>query len=409
MAFAYEALDPGGRQIKGVIDAASVDEATRQLHARNLFVTRVSGGDDPDAAAEIRSSQRGPLLAGRAGSTRDLLMLAQQMTMMLRAGSRVVPALEAIAEQINKPAWRKVIDEIREQVEAGSPLNGAIANHPHIFDQGWQAIIAAGESTGQLAEAFERLSAMAKQQQQIRSKLVGAIAYPAVLMCVSMGVLSVLMFFVLPRFDNLYTMLDTPLPGMTAVLMRISRWMLAHKLLVLLAAGVVVGGPIGLLQMRSVRRRLDELLIGLPVVGPVARQILLARIFRIWGTAVRSSVPLLESLELARGAIGSAVYQGLLDDLIEAIEEGNTIQSVLAGHPLVPRTMASAIGTGEQSGQLSDSLLFLAAFMEEENAQSLATLTRLIEPIILVVLGVTVGTVAISLFLPLFDLTSAAR
>lgn len=407
MAFAYEALDSNGLAVTGVIDASSVEDAGRQLHGRNLFVTRLS--ESGASAGSAGKSERKPLLAGKAGSTRDLLMLAQQMTMMLRAGSRVVPAMAAISEQITKPSWRTILDDITEQVEAGSPLSAAITKYPEIFNESWRAIICAGESTGQIAEAFEKLSAMTKQQQQLRTKLIGAIVYPIVLMCISVGVLMVLMFFVLPRFDDLYTMLGTPLPGLTQVLLRISRWMLANKVVVVVMGVSAIAGPVVLLRMPRVQHRIDAALIRLPGLGRLVRQIILARIFRIWGTAVRSNVPLLDSLELSRGITRNVVYRGLMDDIVKAVEEGNSIGSVLVGHPLVPRTMASAIATGEQSGQLGDSLLFLAGYMEDENNQSVATLTRLIEPIILVFMGVTVGVVAVSLFLPLFDLTSAVK
>lgn len=407
MAFAYEALDGSGKAVTGVIDASSVEDAGRQLHARSLFVTRLT--EAAESAAAGGKAERKPLFSGKAGNTRDLLMLAQQMTMMLRAGSRVVPAMSAISEQITKPAWRTILDDITEQVEAGSPLSAAITKYPEIFNESWRAIICAGESTGQIAEAFEKLSTMTKQQQQLRTKLVGAIVYPIVLMCISVGVLLVLMFFVLPRFDDLYTMLGTPLPTMTQMMLHVSRWMLANKILVAIAAVGAVTGPILLVRMPKVQSQLDAALIRVPGLGRLARQIILARIFRIWGTAVRSNVALLDSLQLSRGITRNVVYRGLMDDIVKAVEEGNSIGSVLMGNALVPRTMASAIATGEQSGQLGESLLFLAGYMEDENTQSLGTLTRLIEPIILVFMGVTVGVVAISLFLPLFDLTSAAK
>lgn len=407
MAFAYEALDSSGKSVAGVIDAASLDEAGRQLNARSLFVTRLTGSDATPGPAV--HTERKPLLVGRAGSTRDLLMLSQQMTMMLRAGSRVVPALQAISEQITKPQWRKILAEITDQVEAGSPLSSAVGKYPEIFNESWRAIISAGESTGQIADAFDRLSSMTKQQNQIRTRLLGAIVYPIVLLLISVGVLFVLMFFVLPRFDDLYTMLGTPLPTMTQVLLRLSRWMLHNKIVVCVGIVGAIAGPIVLFRMPGVQRWLDGFLISMPGLGRLARQVILARIFRIWGTAVRSNVPLLDSLELSRDVTRNIVYRGLMADVIKAIEEGNSIGSVLVGHPLVPRTMASAIATGEQSGQLGEALLFLAGYMEEENTQSLSTLTRLIEPVILVLMGITVGVVAISLFLPLFDLTSAVK
>ena len=409
MPFAYDALDISGKQATGVIDASSAEDATKQLHARNLFVTRIGETDEKAVATATGQSNRKPLLAGRPGNTRDLLLLAQQMTMMLRAGSRVVPALEAIGSQVSKPAWRTILAEIQEQVEAGSPLSAAVARYPEIFNESWRAIISAGESTGQIAEAFERMSTMTKQQQQIRTKLIGTIVYPIVLMCLSVGVLSVMTFFVLPRFDDLYQMLNTPLPAMTRWMLAASRWLLANKILVLLGIAAGIVGPIMLLRSRSFLLWTDRMLVQLPLLGRLARHIILARIFRIWGTAVRSNVPLMESLELSRCVTRNALYRRLMDEIVKAVEEGNSIGSVLTAHPLVPQTMASAIATGEQSGQLGESLLFLADYMEEENTQSLGTLTRMIEPIILVIMGATVGVVAISLFLPLFDLTSATK
>ncbi|MBI4581249.1 MAG: type II secretion system F family protein, partial [Planctomycetes bacterium] len=406
MAFAYEALDAGGRKVTGVIEVSSLDEANRELHGRNLFVTRLTAARDALTGASARSPRRS-WMAGRPGTVRDLLMLAQQMTMMLRAGSRVVPALEAITSQITRPPWRAIVADIQEQVESGSPLSAAVAKYPEVFNESWRAIIAAGESTGQIAEAFERLSVMTKQQQQVRTKLIASVVYPAVLMCISVGVLCVLMFFVLPRFDDLYAMLNTPLPTMTQVLLRASRWMLGNKVLVLVGLAAAIAGPVVLIRMTAFRQWVDNLLVRLPLAGKLARQIILARIFRIWGTAVRSSVPLMESLDLSRGVTRNLAYRGLMDEIVRAVEQGSSIGSVLMGHPLVPRTMASAIATGEQSGQLGESLLFLAGYMEEENTQALGTMTRLIEPVILVFMGVTVGVVAISLFLPLFDLTSA--
>lgn len=404
MSFAFEALDSSGKPISGTLDAGSLEEATEQLHARRLFVTKVAEARETAAAT---MKQRASWLAGRPGNIRDLLMFSQQMTMMLRAGSRVVPALEAIGSQVPKPGWQKILDDIHQQVEEGSSLSAAIAKYPAVFNETWRAIIASGESTGQTAEAFDRLATMTKQQQQVRTRLIGALVYPAVLMLISIGVLCVLMFFVLPRFDDLYQMLNTPLPAMTQALLNVSRWMLAHKIMVLLLMASAVTAPIMLWRLPGTRLWLDRVVVQTPLMGKLARSIILARIFRVWGTAVRSNVPLIESLELARGVTRHSLFVELMTRIIDTVSEGNSIGATLTAAPLVPRTMASAIATGEQSGQLGEALLFLAGYMEDENTQSLGTLTRLIEPIILVFMGATVGTVAISLFLPLFDLTTA--
>jgi type IV pilus assembly protein PilC len=405
LAFAYAAFDSQGKQVTGVIDAGNAQEATEQLHGRGLLVTEVK---EKTESEERRDDQpRKPLFAGRAGNVRDLMLFSQQATMMLRAGSRVVPAMEAIESQISKPGWREIVTDIREKVETGAPLSRALDDHPEVFNETWRAIINAGESTGKIDEAFEQLSWITKRQNEIKVRVIGALVYPAALVLLALGVIAVLVFFVLPRFGDLYKMLNTQLPMMTQLMLDISGWALNHKLIVTGSGLAFVAAPFVVWRIKSIRRWFDNFILSVPLIGKLARQIILAKIFRIWGTSIKANVPLLESLELSRGTTTNATFRGLLDDITDSVSEGDTIGNCLMQSSLVPKTMSSAIATGEESGQLGNSLLFLAEYMEQENEQTLATLTRLIEPLILVVMGLAVGTVAISLFLPLFDLTSA--
>lgn len=405
MGFSYAAYDTQGQQVAGVIDAMTPEEASEQLHARGLFVTQLDSRSGP--VVESQSTPRRSLLAGRAGNTHDLMMFAQQAAMMLRAGSRIVPALEAYEDQVTKPAWRKILTDLRSQVEQGASLSKAVASYPEVFNETWRAIISAGESTGRIEEAFDQLSGMTKMQHQIKVRIVGALVYPAALLMLSFALMGVLMFFVLPRFGDLYTMLNTPLPGMTNFLLTLSVWARDNVILVVVGFLILAATPVVVSRFKQVRVWFDALVVKLPMVGRLVRQMILAKIFRVWGTSITSNVPLLESLELSQNVTSHALFNQLLTDIIESVSEGDSIGECLMRSPLVPRTMSSAISTGEQSGQLGQSLLFLADYMDEENSQLLATLTRLIEPLILVVMGVTVGAVAISLFLPLFDLTSA--
>jgi type II secretory pathway component PulF len=406
VAFAYEAIDSSGKSIKGVIDAGSAEQAGEELAAQGLFVTRVATSTEQVAQKQKKKSSG--LFRGKAGSIRDLLLFAQQMSMMLRAGSRVVPAMEAIEDQITKEGWRKIVADIRQQVQVGASLSSALARHPSVFDETWQAIIAAAESTGNTHEAFDRLSEIAGQQKQLKVKIIGTLVYPAALTLLSLAVMGVMSFFVLPRFDELYTMLNTPLPWLTSVMLSFSGWLTNHKLLVGFIAIAVPVTPYVLWKLPGMKERVDRLLVYVPGIGKLARRIILARMFRVWGTSVRSCVPLIESLELARSSTKNVMFRSLMDKIIHEVSEGDTVGSVLMSEELVPRTMASAIATGEQSGQMDTALLFLADYMEQENSQKLASITRLVEPLILVLMGVAVGIMAISLFLPLFDLTSAA-
>ncbi len=407
MPFTYEAVDNAGKELSAVIDADTADDAMAMLHAQGLFVTRVT--EVADEASARTGSRAGSLLAGKAGNARDRMLLTQQMSMMLHAGSQVVPALTAIQQQIEKPKWRQIIQNVCRRVEDGASLSDAMSDYPEAFDQTFRAIISAGESSGSTAEAFDRLSAMTKTQQEIKVRIIGALVYPALLTLMSVGVVGVLMFYVLPKFDELYSTLGTELPLITVVMISMSRWITDHSLAVgVLLAGLVILPILGF-RLPAVKRFQDTLVTNLPLISKVVQRVILARIFRVWGTLIRSNVPLLEGLQLCRSSTNNCQFIEMIDGVVDAIEDGDSVGDALAQSKLVPPTMVSAIATGEQSGQLGKSLIFLADYLDEENTEAIGTLTRLAEPLILILMGAVVGAIAIALFLPLFDLTAAAR
>lgn len=405
MPVAYEAIDKSGKEITAVLDVETAEEAMERLHSQGLFVTRVSPVESEHAGQPAQRLTS--LLSGRAGNVRDRMMLAQQMSMMLHAGSQVVPALSAIQSQIDKLAWRKVVEDVCRKVQDGMALSDALAEYPQIFDQTFRAIVAAGESTGATAEAFDRLAAITKIQQEIKIKVIGALVYPAILLLMSIGVVATLLFFVLPKFDDMYSSLGTKLPAVTTMMIGMSRWITEHKVPAGLFIAALILGPLVVSRLPFAKTVMDEFLINLPLVSGLIQRIILAKIFRVWGTLVCSNVPLLEALSLARSSTNNSRFLAMMDDLMRSVEEGSPVGESLARHSVVPATMSSAISTGEQSGQLGKSLIFLADYLDQENAETIATLTRLVEPLILVLMGTVVGGIAISLFLPLFDLTSA--
>jgi type II secretory pathway component PulF len=336
------------------------------------------------------------------------MLFTQQMAMMLRSGSRVVPALTAIGSQIEKPRWREVIEDVSQKVEGGASLSEAMADHATSFDRTFRAIIAAGESTGAAADAFTRLAQMTRRQQEINLRVIGALVYPGLLMLLSIGVLCLMVFYVLPKFDRLYQLLGIELPLMTRVMLNSSQVVVANGLMLGVAAAALVATPIVLWRQPAFKRWRDRALLRIPLVSHVVKHLVLAKVFRVLGVLVQSNVPLLEGLRLSQALTANCVFLAVLDRVADAVEDGQSVGESLAKHSLIPATMSSAIATGERSGRLADSLLFLADYLDEENSQMLAALTRLIEPLILIFMGVIVGAMAISLFLPLFDVTSAA-
>ncbi len=400
MAFRYQAINPSGQTVADMIEASSTQHAAELLRERGLFVTRIDSAES--MAAEAASGRR----VKPGGKLRDVIFFTQQMSMLIRSGARVVQAMEAIEEQTHRPRWRAVVHALREDVEEGRTMSAALSRFPKLFSPVFVNMVMAGEASGNLGLAFDRLANLTRQQMDIRNRVVGALTYPAVLMVLCIGVMTTLFTFVLPRFAEMFEALDVALPATTAIMINASKWFRQNTIYVLAGLLVIVGGVVAYLRSAQGRRFLSRLAVRVPLFGIIVRNVILARICRIWGQLLDSKVGLIDSVELTRQSTRSLDFQELMVSVGQAVTEGNLIGPVLRQSWILPKTFAAAIATGEESGKLSDALLFVASCLEDDNAQVLASLTRVIEPIMLVVMGTIVGTVAVSLFMPMFDMAT---
>lgn len=409
MPFCYQAIDPSGHAVSDTIQAASVDEAARSLRSKGLLVTQLSEANTPCASEPSAGATRLARGMGRRSIRwKEIVYFTQQMAMLLGSGARMVSTLRAVETQARTDAMKRLIRHLRERVEDGAPMNIAMADRPDVFNGVFRSLVAAGESTGRMPEAFEQLAAYTRQQQEIRQKVVGALAYPMVLVCMCSVILTGLFTFVLPRFRELFSTLGVPLPASTRVLLTMSGWVGAHWIVVVGIVGAAISAVVTCARSEAGRRWWAGAYTQIPLAGMIVRRLILARIFRIWGVLVSNNLGLIESIRMAKGTTGSTAFHALMDAVEQAVTDGRLIGSALHDSPLVPPTMAAAVATGEESGRLGASLLFIADAMESENAQLLASLSRVVEPLILIVMGTVVGTVAVSLFMPLFDIATIA-
>lgn len=406
MQFAYQAIDSAGQRIADVVDAASRDEAAEIVRAQGLFPLNVADHPTEKAAAAPVASSRFGLDA--LANPRRLSMFTQQMSMLLGAGAGVVPSLAAIERQVSRGGWRDVIAAVRAEVEGGVSLAEALAKFPNRFDGVMRSMVAAGESSGRLPELFARLARMTRQQASIRNQLISASIYPLLLLVLAAAVVGGMMGFVLPRFAVLFSNLRVELPASTAYLIAVGAWLGPNWPWVVLAIGAVGIGSVVCIRTEKGMEIRDSLMVGLPGLGTVTRRIVVARLLRIWGLLLESRIPLLEAMKLSRGTTENRVFQRLFDQLEEAVTGGKSMVPVLENSKLITPAIVEGINTGEASGKMSVAILFLADQMDAENEQLVHALMRIVEPVILIVMGVVVGAVAISLFLPLFDIASAA-
>ena len=409
MKLAYKGIDRNGAMVADVIESSSIPEAIESLRQEGLFIT------DIQESSSKKRVWRGTHVGAGAKAGRltlnELLLFTRQMAMLLRAGSPVVPALVAIAKQMkstSRSAPRSVIDKIRREMEGGRGLADAMTAFPQTFPETYIAVVGAGEMSANLPDLFTRLATMVSRKREIRNRIISAAAYPALLICLSFSIIMTMVVFVVPRFKALFASLNSPLPWSTKLMFGVSLFLRGNWPW-FLGAGVVAGTVVVLLCKTSAgRQRLCDWQTRIPLAGKLFARLLLAQMYRVMGLLLESRVGLMETLQLAGRISSNKDYQTLLATMTETVEQGDRLGDAVTRSAMVPPSIAQAVVIGEESGHLDQAMLFVADIQDEDNAQMIDALTKLIEPIILIGMGFVVGAIALSLFIPLFDLAAMA-
>jgi len=402
MHFAVEAMRPDGTVVAERLVAADRAAAVETLREKGWIVMRL------EEVAQPRTVLPGslPLRSGKP-SARDLILFTRQMKMLLEAGAPLVPALEAAGNQTSKPAMRALLARLRSAVEEGDSLAAALEAEGAAFDPVFRSMIAAGEATASLPDVFGRLSHLAQQQLQVRKMIIAALVYPAVLVVLLIGVMCVLLFFVVPRFSVLFSNLRSPMPASTRFLFDLSAWLKNGWPYVLAGAFALVAAGVIAWCLPGTRARLDALTLRLPVIGKLAARLILARVIRVWAAMLRCHVPLLEAIRQSRDAVSNVAFLNMIAQVEETVSSGGRMAQAIAATNLADPIIVSALRTGEENGRLVEAVDFVSSWMDDDNTSAVQSLTRLAEPLLLALMGVVVGFVAMSLFLPLFDLAMA--
>jgi type II secretory pathway component PulF len=406
MNFTYAAFNKAGKAVSGTLDAASEHEARESLRRQGYFVSTIGTGS---GAVEAKTPKGKRLAIGRMQRLNQLARFSRQLQVLISSGTPLVQALGAIERQTDHAGWSRIVAELREKVEEGAPMSDAMRCQPGCFDAIALSLIAAGESSGNMSVMLDRLAVLSRKQLHLYRALIGALVYPTLLIGLGIAVLCTMMLFVLPRFTDLFASLDTALPPTTKAMMWLSEMFRKYWWgvgLALAAAGVgfsiFVRGEAG-------RKAIHTWSIRTPKVGTLVKNLMTARLSRMLGTLLESRVPLLDALKLTKESAVNFHYVALLARAEDAVSRGEPISAVLCDTNLIAPCVQESVRNGEQSGQIGAPLMQMADFLDEENDVVMKSLTTIIEPLILITLGVVVGFIAISMFLPLFDLVSATQ
>lgn len=403
MKIAYTAFDSGGKQVSGVLDAAGVEEAADQLSRKGMFVVDVlesSGPDKPNRnAARSRSSKANP---------KQIALFARELSVLISTGTPIAEAVESIEKQASSEDWRAVVTSIRRSLEEGESFSSALERRSDVFDAVFVSLVAAGESSGQLDDMLKRLAILTRRSAQIRSNVIGAMAYPVLLTGICLIVLVLMLGVVLPRFSGLFETLDTPLPTTTKILVALSNTMIGGWFVIVPVAALSIVALVIWCRSEIGGRVLERAILSVPKAGEVVRSFGTAQIARLLGTLLNAKVPMIEAIELTRRATKHHRFVELLDNAETSVIKGDPISAVLLQSDVFLPSAAQAIRNGEQTGRLSEVMTHIADYLDEENQSVIKGLSSLLEPLIMLVLGGLVAFVAVSMFLPLFDLTASA-
>ena len=394
-SFTYVAREQAsGREVRSILEAQSEQAAIAALLNRNLLVVSI----------QEKIGKKGKTAGGKVALA-DLVVFTRQLATMLDAGLAMVQSLQALAEQTPNKVMRDVIKDICTRVEGGDSFSEALRKHPKVFNRLFVAMVAAGERGGLLAEILARLATYLENTARLRKKVKSAMLYPIMVIVVAIAITIFLLVKVVPVFGDVYKGFNQKLPGPTLALIQVSNVVKAYIWYMLPAMIGLIYAWLAWLKTSSGREFWDRTRIKIPIFGMIAHKICLARFTRTLSSLIRSGVPILEVLNIVSNTVGNVVMERAVKTSAMDIEKGESISSALGKHPVFPSMIIRMITAGEQTGKIESMLERISNFLDEEIETTLSGLTALIEPLLIVFLGVVVGGIAICMFLPIFKMS----
>lgn len=395
MLFAYKVKDPAGKLIEGEVEAVDERAASAKLKAQKFTVLSLE-------KAKAKKKKKGKV------TSKEIVVFSRQLSTLVSSGVPIVQGLSILESQAESPAFASVIANIRTDIEGGLSISEAMKKHPKVFSELYVSMIKAGETGGILDTILERLSAYLESSEALKAKVKSAMMYPAVVGGVALAITIFLLVFIIPVFKGIFASFNAELPFMTRIIIGLSDFIRANILYLLAVLGGVFYGIKRYIKTEKGRRKIDETAIKLPVFGILIKKVAIAKFSRTLGTLIKSGVPILQGLETVAKTSGNKVIEEAIMKSRDSIKEGGRLAEPLKKSNLFPQMVVQMIGVGEETGSLDTMLIKIADFYDQEVDTAVKGLTSMIEPLIMVFMGLVIGFVVIAMFMPMFELGELA-
>jgi type IV pilus assembly protein PilC len=390
-----------GRKLKGELEAANEQIALSQLKKRNLNVLKLK--PKPKDLFENISFMQPKV------TNKDIVIFTRQFSTMIDAGLPLVQGLNILADQTENITFRKILRTVTKDVEGGSTLAESMKKHPKVFNDLFVNLVAAGEVGGILDTILQRLAAFIEKSEELKSKIKGAMTYPIVVMAIAIICMAVILIFVIPVFEDMFSSFGQALPAPTQFVIMLSDFFKGNIHWIII--GLIVVG-FALRQYRGSkggRKTLDELSLKLPIFGELLKKTAVARFTRTLGTMLQSGVPILDALEIVAKTVGNVVIEEIIYEVRSSIAEGQTIAEPLSENEVFPSMVIQMISVGEATGALDTMLEKIADFYDKEVDAAVEALTSMLEPLLMLFLGGGIGGILVAMYLPIFSMAGAVQ
>jgi len=394
--FLYWARTKRGKKVKGQLEAPDEKMALAHLKKRNLTVLKLR--PKPKDLSEYIGFLKPKV------HRKDVVIFTRQFSTMINSGLPLLQGLGILADQCENPTFKEILKEVAKSVEGGSSLSDAMKKFPNIFDDLYTNLVAAGEMGGVLDKTLQRLAEHMEKAERLRAKVKGAMVYPAVVVSVAVLVIAVIMIFVIPVFEKMFGEMGAQLPAPTLIVIGMSRFIKGN-------IHFIIGAVILLLfifrayrKSKKGKRQTDALALRLPIFGPLLKKVAVARFTRTLGTMLSSGVPILDALSVVSKTAGNVILEEIILEVRQSVAEGQNISDPLAESEIFPPMVVQMIAVGEATGAMDTMLEKIADFYDQEVDDAVSALTAMMEPLLMVFLGTTIGGLVISMYLPIFKM-----